>query len=114
MKIIKLSLIIVAFTSTTSFAQKSNTKSIPEKPKLIVGIVIDQMRYDFLYRYFDKYSNGGFKRLMKEGYNCKNNHYHYIPTYTGPGHAAIYTGSAPAINGIAGNDWYNRSSKHSV
>src|SRR3546814_19304416 len=66
------------------------------------------MRYDYLYRYYDKYTDDGLKKLMTEGFNCRNNHYNYIPTYTGPGHTAIYTGTSPAINGIAGNDWYNR------
>src|SRR5690554_148732 len=79
-----------------------------ERPKLVVGIVVDQMRYDYLYRYYDKYTENGFKRLMNQGFNCKNNHYDYVPTYTGPGHAAIYTGTSPAINGIAGNNWYDR------
>ena len=88
-----------------AFAQKSKSLA---KPKLVVGIVIDQMRYDFLYRYYDKYSERGFKRLMREGFNCRNNHYHYATTYTGP---AIYTGSVPAINGIVGNDWYELSGK---
>ena len=84
----------------------------PTKPRLVVGIVIDQMRYDYLYRYYDKFSSvstgGGFRRLMDLGYNCRNNHYHYAATYTGPGHAAIYTGSAPALNGIVGNEFYDR------
>lgn len=66
------------------------------------------MRYDFLYRYYSKYSEGGFKRLMTQGFNCKNTQFNYIPTYTGPGHASIYTGSVPAINGIVSNDWYDR------
>lgn len=79
-----------------------------ENPKLVVGIVVDQMRYDYLYRYYDKYSEDGLKRLMNEGFNCRNNHYDYVPTFTGPGHAAVYTGTSPAINGIAGNDWYDR------
>jgi predicted AlkP superfamily pyrophosphatase or phosphodiesterase len=78
----------------------------------VVGIVIDQMRYDYLYRYYEKYSSlstgGGFRRLMDQGFNCRNNHYHYAATYTGPGHAAIYTGSAPALNGIVGNEFYDR------
>ena len=83
-------------------------------PKLVVGIVIDQMRYDYLYRYYDKYGSaapgeGGFRRLMEGGFNARNNHYHYAATYTGPGHAAIYTGSAPALNGIVGNDFYDRT-----
>lgn len=79
-----------------------------ERPKLVVGIVVDQMRYDYLYRYYDKYTENGLKKLMREGFNCRNNHYNYIPTYTGPGHAAVYTGTSPAINGIAANDWYDR------
>ncbi len=89
----------------------ANTGSVA-RPKLVVGIVIDQMRYDYLYRYYKKYSSlstgGGFRRLMEQGYNCRNNHYHYAATYTGPGHAAIYTGSAPALNGIVGNEFYDR------
>jgi predicted AlkP superfamily pyrophosphatase or phosphodiesterase len=96
------------FAYGIGFAQKSKNLS---KPKLVVGIVIDQMRYDFLYRYYDLYSEKGFKRLMREGFNCRNNHYHYATTYTGPGHAAIYTGSVPAINGIVGNEWYELSGK---
>jgi predicted AlkP superfamily pyrophosphatase or phosphodiesterase len=79
------------------------------RPKLVVGIVIDQMRYDYLYRYYDKYTANGFRRLMEGGFNARNNHYHYAATYTGPGHAAIYTGSAPALNGIVGNDFYDRN-----
>lgn len=78
-----------------------------ERPKLVVGIVIDQMRYDYLYRYWDKYSATGFKRLMNEGFFCKNANYNYVPTYTAPGHASIYTGTTPAVNGIIANDWYD-------
>ena len=79
------------------------------RPKLVVGIVVDQMRYDYLYRYYNKYTTDGFRRLMDGGFNARNNHYHYAATYTGPGHAAIYTGSAPALNGIVGNDFYDRT-----
>jgi len=81
----------------------------PDRPKLVVGIVVDQMRYDYLYRYYEKYGTGGFRRLMEGGFNARNNQYHYAATYTGPGHAAIYTGSAPALNGIVGNDFYDRT-----
>lgn len=105
-KILVFAVLLASFQ--VSFSQKTQ---IPAKPKLVVGIVIDQMRYDFLYRYYDSYSEKGFKRLLKEGFNCKNNHYHYATTYTGPGHAAIYTGSIPAINGIVGNEWYELSGK---
>jgi len=98
----------VAPTSQTAVSVVRKA-GLPNHPKLVVGIVIDQMRYDYLYRYYDKYSTGGFRRLMDEGFNCRNNHYHYAATYTGPGHAAIYTGSAPALNGIVGNEFYDRN-----
>lgn len=84
------------------------------KPKLIVGIVVDQMRQEYLYRFADRYREGGFKRLMNEGFMMKNGHYNYIPTYTGPGHASIYTGATPATHGIIGNNWYVRSLNRSI
>lgn len=83
-----------------------------EQPKLVVGIVVDQMRWDYLYRYQDRYTEDGFKRLMQEGFNCQNTHISYLPTYTAPGHTCIYTGSVPAMHGIVANDWVdNRSGK---
>ena len=76
-----------------------------DRPKLVVGIVVDQMRWDYLYRYYDLYGEGGFRRLMAEGYNCENTMINYVPTITGVGHASIFTGSVPAIHGIAGNSF---------
>ncbi|MDB5136588.1 MAG: Type phosphodiesterase / nucleotide pyrophosphatase [Mucilaginibacter sp.] len=78
--------------------------SLP-RPKLVVGIVVDQMRWDYLFRYYDRYQNNGFKRLLNEGFSCDNTQVDYIPTFTAPGHTCIYTGSVPAIHGIAGNDF---------
>ena len=92
----------------------ASTIGVEARPKLVVGIVVDQMRYDFLYRYWDKYGEGGFKKLVTQGFNFKNNHYSYVPTYTGPGHASVYTGSVPALNGIIGNSWYDRKNGASV
>ena len=80
----------------------------PHKPRLVVGIVVDQMRYDYLTRYANRFGDGGFSRLMNEGYNFKNNNFDYIPTYTAPGHATIYTGTSPKYHGIIANDWYDR------
>ena len=76
-----------------------------ERPKLVVGIVVDQMRWDYLYRYQERYGNGGFKRLLNEGFSNENTYIPYIPTYTAIGHSSIYTGSVPAIHGITGNDF---------
>lgn len=101
----KLMFVALLLTANVCEAQKSMQ---PVKPKLVVGIVVDQMKYDYVFRYWDKLGNGGFKRLMNEGMFCKDVHYNYVPTYTAPGHAAIYTGTTPAINGIISNDWYNR------
>lgn len=78
--------------------------SVP-RPKLVVGIVVDQMRWDYLYRYYERYGQGGFKRLMIEGFNCQNTKIDYLPSFTAPGHSCIYTGSVPAFHGIVANDW---------
>jgi predicted AlkP superfamily pyrophosphatase or phosphodiesterase len=78
-----------------------------KKPKLVVGIVVDQMRYDFLTRFADQYGETGFKRMMNEGFSAQDHHYSYSPTFTGPGHASIYTGTTPAHHGIISNGWYD-------
>ncbi|HCQ76408.1 MAG TPA: alkaline phosphatase, partial [Leeuwenhoekiella sp.] len=93
--------ILLMLSSTFVFAQV-------QQPKLVVGIVVDQMRFDYLTRYWNDYGDDGFKRLISEGYNCTNTHFNYIPTYTGPGHASIYTGATPSTHGIISNYWYDR------
>ncbi|HEU4718746.1 MAG TPA: alkaline phosphatase family protein, partial [Bacteroidia bacterium] len=93
---------------------KSPDAVVPEQPKLVVGIVIDQMRFDYVYRFWNKFGNDGFKRLMSQGFNCRNMNFNYVPTYTGPGHTSIYTGTFPAIHGIISNEWYDRESGKDV
>lgn len=85
-----------------------------EKPKLIVGIVVDQMRYDYLTRFYDRYSENGFKRLFNNGFSLENAHFNYIPTYTAVGHTSIYTGTTPANHGIISNNWYDKFLKKSI
>ncbi|HET6542480.1 MAG TPA: alkaline phosphatase PafA [Chryseolinea sp.] len=87
-------------------AQQPNTS---ERPKLVVGIVVDQMRQEYLYRFYDKFGQHGFKRLINEGFMVKNGHYNYAPTVTGPGHASVYTGTTPAVHGIIGNEYYDKA-----
>ncbi|MEO9802188.1 MAG: alkaline phosphatase PafA [Reichenbachiella sp.] len=82
-----------------------------QKPKLVVGVVVDQMRYEYLHRFSNHYVDGGFKRLMSDGFVFKNAHFNYIPTYTGPGHASVYTGTTPRVHGIIANDWYDKFEK---
>lgn len=85
-----------------------------EKPKLVVGIVVDQMRQDYLNRFYDDFGEGGFKRLLSDGYSFLNAKYNYTPTKTGPGHASIFTGTTPSKHGIVGNDWFDRTLKRNV
>jgi predicted AlkP superfamily pyrophosphatase or phosphodiesterase len=98
--------------SLNESSQSINTKQA--KPRLVIGIVIDQMRYDYLTRFYDRFGEGGFKRLVNEGFNCKNNHFNYIPTKTGPGHASIFTGTTPKYHGIIGNDWFDKNLSENV
>ncbi len=85
------------------------------RPRLVVGIVIDQMRWDYLYRYYDRYTeDGGFKRMLNEGFACENTLIPYAPTVTGSGHSSLYTGSVPAITGITGNAWWDKVQGRSV
>jgi predicted AlkP superfamily pyrophosphatase or phosphodiesterase len=110
--------LIVAFVLVTSCSTLSrkrdqqtplNSSKVEQNgPKLVVGIVVDQMRYDYLSRFYNRYSEGGFKRLMKQGYQLTNNHYNFAPTYTAPAHASIYTGTSPMNHGIIGNNWYDK------
>lgn len=84
------------------------------RPKLVIGIVIDQMRWDYLYRYQDRYGEGGFKRLLKQGFSCENTMINYLPSFTAVGHTCIFTGSVPSITGISGNDWVEQSTGQRV
>jgi predicted AlkP superfamily pyrophosphatase or phosphodiesterase len=107
-------LFVFCFTKNLS-AQKITTQTnVASKPKIVVGIVIDQMRWDYLYRYSNRYSNRGFNRLIKKGYSFENTFIPYTPTYTAPGHASIYTGAVPATNGIVGNNWHDKTIRKNI
>lgn len=113
MKNIYIKILIMLFLFPVQvFAQEK--KSDFAQPKLVVGIVVDQMRADYIYRYWNKFQEGGFKKLVGEGFYCANTQYNYVPTYTGPGHASIYTGTTPENHGIIGNNWYVRTSASTV
>lgn len=92
-----------------SNAQKGKVRF--ERPKLVVGVVVDQMRPDYLYRFADRFCKNGFLKLMQNGNVCDNTFINYLPSYTAPGHACIYTGSVPSLHGIASNDWVERVSQ---
>ncbi|WP_018676550.1 alkaline phosphatase PafA [Riemerella columbina] len=103
-----ISIVTFIFCTISVQAQRNNATAPYERPKLVVGIVVDQMRYEYLNRFWNQYGNGGFKRLIAQGFSCKNNHFNYIPTYTGPGHTSVYTGTTPRVHGIIANDWYDK------
>ena len=110
MKRLFLAIVILSLLSTSILAQ-----STLERPKLVVGMVLDQMRWDYLYRYFDRYvDKGGFKRLLKEGNSCENTLIPYTPSVTACGHSVVYTGSAPSITGITGNAWWDRDNNRTM
>lgn len=103
--------LFVFFTALSGITQTTSV----QRPKLVVGIVVDQMRWDYLYRYYDRYdTNGGFKRMLNQGFTCENTLIPYTPTVTACGHSTIYTGSVPAISGIVGNFWWDKDQMRSV
>lgn len=85
-----------------------------DKPKLVVMITVDQMRYDYLPKYWERFGSNGFKRLIGQGFTFENANFSYVPTMTAVGHATIGTGTTPVHHGIAANDWYDRLTKKDV
>ena len=106
--------IFYLLTVILSLSNCNDTKAQIKKPKLVVGIVIDQMRYDYLTRYAERYGEGGFNRILKNGFSLENAHYNFMPTYTAPGHASIFTGTTPSNHGIISNNWYDKALKQSI
>lgn len=118
-----LCLFIGFVISFGTMAQSGNPKTSssgsavnsPDRPKLVLGIVVDQMRWDYLYRFYDRYSaTGGMRRLLNQGFSCENTLIPYTPTVTACGHTCVYTGSVPAVHGITGNAWWDSQKMKSV
>ncbi|MDT7828154.1 alkaline phosphatase PafA [Pricia sp. S334] len=108
-------MLFVAFAPAMGTAQSNEDDAhLKTSPKLVVGIIVDQMRYDYIPRFYKRFGEGGFKRLVDDGFNCKNHHFNYAPTSTGPGHASVYTGTTPATHGILGNNWYDKAADTDV
>lgn len=108
-KLVALALILAVVFLKSCDAGEERSEHY-EAPSLVVGIVVDQMRHDYIYRYWDHYGDDGIKRLVNEGFSFDNAKFDYMPTFTGPGHASVYTGTTPAVHGIIGNSWYLRES----
>ena len=103
MRNVFFSLVLYLFPISQGWAQPAVGDLV--RPKLVVGIVVDQMRWDYLYRYYNKYGRGGFRRMLREGFTCENAYINYLPSFTAVGHTCIFTGSVPSISGITGNNW---------
>jgi predicted AlkP superfamily pyrophosphatase or phosphodiesterase len=93
---------------TATHAQQPATRDGGSAPRLAVGIVVDQMQFDMLHRFEGQFGDGGFRRLLDHGFSFENARFDYAPTFTGPGHASVYTGTTPAVHGIMSNAWYVR------
>ena len=101
-KVIRLILSLFVLSATIHI----HAQNYYQRPKLVVGVVVDQMRWDYLLRYRERYSEGGFLRMMNGGYNCNRTLINYIPSITAVGHTSVYTGAVPAISGIVSNGMY--------
>lgn len=100
-KVFVILALMMCCVSNVSAQEKFN-----DRPKLVVGIVVDQMRWDYLSRYYDKFREDGFRRLVDKGYSFDNCLINYLPTVTAIGHTSAYTGTSPAFHGICGNNFY--------
>jgi predicted AlkP superfamily pyrophosphatase or phosphodiesterase len=114
MKFIFFLLIVIFFSKNINAQKNSSASNEIGRPKIVVGIVIDQMRWDYLYRFYNRYSTGGFKKLIGKGYSFDNTMLPYVPTYTAVGHTTIYTGGIPATHGMIGNNWYEKTIKKNM
>ena len=103
--------LFLLFSGVQVFGQNITTV---DRPKLVVGVIVDQMRYDYLTRFYDRYGEDGFKRILREGYNFENGHFNYVPTVTAVGHASVYTGTTGSGHGIIANDWYDKYLKKMI
>src|SRR5215470_7316714 len=105
-----LVLIVTLFLGSVTQAQKRTQPPETKRPRLVLLIVVDQFRYDYLERFGDLFVPNGFKRLMRDGASWVQSNYDHMPTYTAPGHATMMTGAYPAESGIIGNEWLDRAS----
>ena len=97
-----LVLLWISFLGVSAYGQQG------QKPKVVIGIVIDQMRADYLTVFNKHYGDNGFNLLKEKGAWFTNCYINYLPAHTGPGHACIYTGSVPSLHGIVGNNWFDK------
>jgi predicted AlkP superfamily pyrophosphatase or phosphodiesterase len=101
-----LCIVLFLFLTIHVCIPQDNTRIPSENPRLIIGIIVSQMRSDYIYRFWDKYEENGFKQLITRGTFCKNASFNYLLSQEGVGHATIATGALPASHGIVSKEWY--------
>ncbi|HYV82650.1 MAG TPA: alkaline phosphatase family protein [Pyrinomonadaceae bacterium] len=94
---------------SVAFPQRRTQPAVQKRPKLVLLIVVDQFRYDYLERFGDLFGPDGFRRLIRDGASWTQSNYDHMPTYTAPGHGTMMTGAYPAESGIIGNEWLDRA-----
>src|SRR5215218_6559851 len=102
--------LIFSLFVSVSFAQRRTQLSVQKRPRLVLLIVVDQFRYDYIDRFGDLFAANGLRRLLRDGASWTQSNYDHMPTYTAPGHGTIMTGAYPAETGIIGNEWLDRAS----
>ncbi len=107
-------LVVIILLAWSAPQRPQASASFPNRPKLVLVLVIDQFRYDYLTRFRSYFVKGGFNRLLDGGAVFTDCRYDYATTITGPGHATLLTGAYPNVHGIIGNDWYDRDQKREV
>ena len=106
-----LSLAVTLVFASLSFAQRQTQPLVQKRPRLVLLVVVDQFRYDYLERFGDLFAANGLRRLLRDGASWTQSNYDHVPTYTAPGHATMMTGAYPAETGIVGNEWLERPAK---
>src|SRR5262245_43615822 len=103
-------LIVSLFFGSVAEAQRRTQPTQTKRPRLVLLIVVDQFRYDYLERFGDLFGPNGLRRLLRDGASWTQSNYDHMPTYTAPGHGTMMTGAYPAESGIIGNEWLDRPS----
>lgn len=106
--LITFSVLMLFYSDTYASHDITSVNSQQNSPALVIGFIVDQMRPDYIYKYWDHFEEGGFKRLVNEGHTFRNAYFRHLQTSTGPGHAAQLTGASPSVHGLIGNNWYVR------
>ena len=104
--IIKSFLLVLILSLNAVKASSQGAYIPPDKPKLVIGIVVEQLRYDELEKLRDRFGENGIRRMLNEGTYFKNAQYEYMLTQSAPGHATIATGTEPSLHGITSDSWY--------